>query len=162
MERWGFDPIKTGGIENIQVRNPTQFLACSSVLPFESGSIWGTPKIGLTLQQVRRPKGDTLEPMAPTLSFANVEQQYGNKWYFYHRVDMHRHLRELAEAAGSIIRLGAQVIDVDHETGMIQLKDGSQIQKDLVIIADGQHVSFRVVFPSYKAGANSQIGPSQR
>ncbi|KIW19271.1 hypothetical protein PV08_03565 [Exophiala spinifera] len=107
LQRWGFDSVKAGGIENVQ--------------------------------QVRRPKGDTLEAMAPTLSFANVEQQYGNKWYFYHRVDMHRQLREMAEAAGSIIRLGAQVMDVDPETGVIQLKDGSQIQKDLVIVADGQH-----------------------
>lgn len=104
----------------------------------------------LTMYQVRRPKGDTLEPMAPTLSFANVEQQFGNKWYFYHRVDMHRHLRVLAEAAGSTIRLGAQVIDVDPESGMIFLKNGSQTQKDLVIIADGQHVSVALSasFPS--------------
>ena len=93
------------------------------------------------MHQARRPKGDTLEPMAPTLSFANVEQQFGNKWYFYHRVDMHRHLREMAEAAGSIIRLGTQVTDVDPETGLISLKDGSHVQKDLVIVADGQHVS---------------------
>jgi salicylate hydroxylase len=86
--------------------------------------------------------------MAPTLSFANVEQQFGNKWYFYHRVDMHRHLREMAEAAGSIIRLGAQVTDVDPETGIISLKDGSHVQKDLVIVADGQHVSlFPLPYP---------------
>ena len=79
--------------------------------------------------------------MAPTLSFANVEQQFGSKWFFYHRVDMHRHLKELAESHGTIIRLGNQVMDVDPDTGMIDLKDGSRIQKDLVIIADGQHVS---------------------
>lgn len=79
--------------------------------------------------------------MAPTLSFANVEQQFGNKWYFYHRVDMHRHLREMAESAGAVIRLGAQVMDVDPETGVIDLKDGSRVQKDLVLVADGQHVS---------------------
>ncbi|KAK5022252.1 hypothetical protein LTS07_010128 [Exophiala sideris] len=97
---------------------------------------------GIENIQVRRPKGDTLEPMAPTLSFANVEQQFGNKWYFYHRVDMHRHLREMAETAGTTIRLGAQVVDVDPESGIIHLKDGSQYQKDLVIIADGQHDRF--------------------
>ncbi len=80
--------------------------------------------------------------MAPTLSFANVEQQFGHKWYFYHRVDMHRQLRHLAEEAGAVIRLGNQVMDVDPETGMVDLKDGSRVQKDLVVIADGQHVSF--------------------
>ncbi|KAJ9645596.1 hypothetical protein H2204_001177 [Knufia peltigerae] len=139
LERWGFDSIKAGGIENIQVSHPTIFLGCLHGAPFKSSHVWGTLDSGLKPQQVRRPKGDTLEPMAPTLSFANVEQQYGNKWYFYHRVDMHRQLREMAEAFGSTIRLGAQVMDVDPETGMIHLKDGSQIQKDLVIIADGQH-----------------------
>ncbi|OCT49894.1 putative salicylate hydroxylase [Cladophialophora carrionii] len=106
LQHWGFDCVKAGGIENIQVR---------------------------------RPKGDTLEPMAPTLNFANAEQLYGNKWFFYHRVDMHRRLREQAEEAGSIIRLGNQVMDVDPDTGVISLKDGTTVQKDLVVIADGQH-----------------------
>jgi salicylate hydroxylase len=110
LDSWGFDFVKAGGIENIQVR---------------------------------RPKGDTLEPMAPTLNFSNVEQLYGNKWFFYHRVDMHRCLREQAEAAGAVIRLGNQVMDVDVETGVVFLKDGSKVQKDLVVIAQGQHVSIQ-------------------
>jgi salicylate hydroxylase len=79
--------------------------------------------------------------MAPTLSFTDVEQKYGNKWYFYHRVDMHRRLREMASTAGAIIRLGHQVVDVDIETGVIHLQQGMTSQKDLVIVADGQHVS---------------------
>jgi salicylate hydroxylase len=108
LEHWGFDSVKAGGIENIQVR---------------------------------RPKGDTLEPMAPTLNFSNVEQLYGNKWFFYHRVDMHRCLRAQAEEAGAVIRLGNQVMDVEPETGVITLKDGTTAQKDLVVIAQGQHVS---------------------
>lgn len=101
---------------------------------FDSGKAGGIENI-----QVRRPKGDTLEPMAPTLSFVDVEKQFGNKWYFYHRVDMHRQLREMAEANGAAIRLGKQVKDVDVDTGIIELTDGSQIQKDLVVAADGQH-----------------------
>ena len=113
LEHWGFDPVKAGGIENIQVR---------------------------------RPKGDTLEPMAPTLNFSNVDKLYGNKWYFYHRVDMHRRLKDLAEEAGAVIRLGNQVMDVDCESGVISLKDGSKVQKDLVVVADGQHVSVHWLF----------------
>lgn len=58
---------------------------------------------------------------------------------------MHRALKDQAEAAGAVIRLGNQVMDVDPETGVIDLKDGSKVQKDLVVIADGQHVS--VSFP---------------
>lgn len=85
--------------------------------------------------------------MAPTLNFSNVEQLYGDKWYFYHRVDMHKHLREMAEAAGAIIRLGQRVDDVELETGIIHLQDGATVQKDLVIVADGQHVSPCLDFP---------------
>jgi hypothetical protein len=84
--------------------------------------------------------------MAPTLNFSNVEQLYGDKWYFYHRVDMHKHLREMAEAARAVIRLGQRVDDVEIETGIIHLKDGSTVQKDLVIVADGQHVSISHIF----------------
>lgn len=85
--------------------------------------------------------------MAPTLNFSNVEQLYGDKWYFYHRVDMHKHLREMAEAAGAVIRLGQRVDDVELETGIIHLQDGATVQKDLVIVADGQHVSSCLAIP---------------
>lgn len=78
--------------------------------------------------------------MAPTLSFANVEELYGSKWHFYHRADMHKALRNMVETAGGIIRLGCAVTDVEIETGVISLQDGRQIQKDLVVVADGQHV----------------------
>ena len=46
--------------------------------------------------QVRRPKGDTLEEMGKPLFFRDVEQKYGTKWNFYHRVDAHNSLKELA------------------------------------------------------------------
>ncbi len=58
---------------------------------------------------------------------------------------MHRRLKEQAEEAGAIIRLGAQVMDVECETGVIFLKDGSKVQKDLVVVADGQHVSSSLI-----------------
>lgn len=111
LKKWGLDSVKTGGIQ---------------------------------IKQVRRPKGDTLEPMAPTLDFSDIPERYGSEWYFYHRVDMHKQLRLMAEdpemeGTASVIRLGCQVVDVDPEEGIITLKDGTTIQKDLVIIADGQH-----------------------
>jgi len=111
LKRWGFDSVKTGGIE---------------------------------IKQVRRPKGDTLEPIAPTIDFSDIPSRYGNEWYFYHRVDMHRQLRLMTEDpelenTPSAIRLGCQVVDLDPEEGIITLKDGTTVQKDLVIVADGQH-----------------------
>lgn len=94
---------------------------------------------GIDNIQVRRPKGDTLEPMAPTLSFADVKEKFGTRWLFYHRVDMHRTLREMAEAHGAAIRLGKKVVDVDVDAGIIHIDGGAKHQKDLVVIADGQH-----------------------
>lgn len=94
---------------------------------------------GIDNEQVRRPKGDTLEPMAPTLSFADVKEKFGTRWLFYHRVDMHRTLRELAEEQGALIRLGNKVVDVDVDAGIIHIEGGAKHQKDLVVIADGQH-----------------------
>ena len=45
----------------------------------------------------------------------------------------------MAESHRATIRLGCQVVDLDPETGVIEFKDGSKIQKDLVVVADGQH-----------------------
>ena len=109
---------------------------------------WGfdTKKAGgIENIQVRRPKGDTLENMGPTLRFDHVEKTYGSKWNFYHRVDMHQELKDRAldpngPGKPAVIKLGSQVVDVDCEEGIITIKDGSKHQFDLVIIADGQHV----------------------
>ena len=115
LNGWGFDGVKAKGIENIQVR---------------------------------RPKGDTLENLGPPLFFDHVEEKYGAKWNFYHRVDVHNSLKEIATSpnAGAgkpvVVRLGSQVIDVDCENGIITVKNGGKYQKDLVVIADGQHDRF--------------------
>lgn len=82
--------------------------------------------------------------MAPTIDFRDIPQRYGSEWYFYHRVDMHKQLRAMAEdpaldGTPSKINLGCQVTDVDVEEGIITLKDGTTVQKDLVLVADGQH-----------------------
>jgi salicylate hydroxylase len=69
-----------------------------------------------------------------------------------HRVDLHRELRRLATMpvmprADSIagppaqIRLGDAVEGVDCEQGVLTLASGHKVTKDLVIIADGAHVS---------------------
>ena len=83
--------------------------------------------------------------MGKPLFFRDVEEKYGAKWNFYHRVDVHRSLKEMAEdpeAPGkpATIRLGSQVVDIDCDAGIITLIDGTKHQKDLIVVADGQHV----------------------
>lgn len=95
--------------------------------------------------QVRRPKGDTLEEMGKPLLFHDIEKKFGAPWNFYHRVDAHNSLKELAtdpELPGkpAVIKLASQVVDLDCDSGVLTLKDGTTVQKDLVVVADGQHV----------------------
>src|SRR5438045_2842134 len=91
------------------------------------------------LLQVRRPKGDTLEEMGKPLLFHDVEQKFGAPWNFYHRVDAHNSLKELATDPGlsgkpAVIKLASQVVDLECETGVLTLKDGTTIQKDLIVV----------------------------
>ena len=76
--------------------------------------------------------------------------KYGAPWYLYHRIDLHTELKRLATAptCGSQqakINLSSEVVDVDCEKGTLTLANGSVHRKDLIIAADGVHVSLTVV-----------------
>ncbi|PSN74693.1 FAD/NAD(P)-binding domain-containing protein [Corynespora cassiicola Philippines] len=74
--------------------------------------------------------------------FAGVEGRFGGRMCSYHRVDLHSGLRELAEKGGAVIKLGCEVVDVEPERGVVHLKNGETIQKDLWVMADGCHTTF--------------------
>ncbi|KAK4247617.1 3-hydroxybenzoate 6-hydroxylase [Corynascus novoguineensis] len=67
-------------------------------------------------------------------------------WSF-HRVDLHRGLRDLATAtANSVvsgtpvqIRLGCKIEGIDCEAGVLHVSDSRTIHKDLLVLADGAH-----------------------
>ena len=73
--------------------------------------------------------------------FSDIEKEFGYRLSFYHRADLHHCMRSLAESkefpGKLVLRLGAKVKDVDSKLGVIHLEDGSQCQKDLVVIANG-------------------------
>ncbi|KAI0546236.1 FAD/NAD(P)-binding domain-containing protein [Xylaria curta] len=93
--------------------------------------------------------------------YADIEVQMGAPCLSFHRVDLHKGLRALStEGSGTgddvaeegegesgnktkgtpvTIRLGCEVQNVDCENGILTLADGSKVQNDLVIIADGAH-----------------------
>lgn len=78
--------------------------------------------------------------------WAHVPETYGTDWYALHRADLHQELRHLATnpPAGikpADLKFGKRVISVDCEQGIIDFEDGEQIQKDIVVGADGLHVS---------------------
>ncbi|KAL5387368.1 hypothetical protein DPSP01_003590 [Paraphaeosphaeria sporulosa] len=74
--------------------------------------------------------------------FEDVEERFGARMCAYHRVDLHSGLRELAEKAGATINLGAEVVDVKPEDGVVTLATGQTVQKDLWVLADGSRCPF--------------------
>lgn len=86
---------------------------------------------------MRRVRADNLEVDSQEI-FTETEAKYGNRWAFFHRADLHTELRNLVQAP---IELASEVTKVDPHTATINLVDGRVIQKDLLVIADGAHVS---------------------
>lgn len=94
--------------------------------------------------QTRLQKGKTLEKIYSE-SLTEVEGLYGHKVWFFHRVDLHEGLRDVIRKTLNhlpVVRLGAEVKDLDCEGGLIALTDGSKHMKDLVVVADGTHSCF--------------------
>lgn len=69
---------------------------------------------------------------------------------FYHCVDLHQGLLELAlepdtdsgkKGTPIIVRTGTEVESVNCGEGILMLASGEQIRKDLLVVADGAHVS---------------------
>ncbi|GKT91308.1 salicylate hydroxylase [Colletotrichum tofieldiae] len=79
------------------------------------------------------------------IPWTDFTPKYGAPWYFFHRVDLHSELRKMAteptatRSQTARIHLGTSVSRVD-ENGTIHFEDGTSIQKDVVIAADGIRV----------------------
>ncbi|KAF2100650.1 FAD/NAD(P)-binding domain-containing protein [Rhizodiscina lignyota] len=76
-------------------------------------------------------------------SFDHVQAKYGHAFNAFHRVDLHREMRRIAEdKLGVQINLGSHVKKIDCPTGTLMLEDGREIQNDLVVVADGVKSQF--------------------
>lgn len=106
-------------------------------------------------------RADTLE-VAYRDSFEDVERRYGDRFCAFHRVDLHTVLRELAEqekgeegyGPAATIHLGAEIVEVDADQGVLTVVDGRKIKKDLIVLADGNHVCCLLSFPWNWDGAD--------
>ncbi|KAL9062190.1 MAG: hypothetical protein Q9157_009143, partial [Trypethelium eluteriae] len=100
---------------------------------------WGLdfPALGETLKlQARSLNAETLE-CEERMDLTGAKEKYGDVLNGFHRVDIHRGLREKAEELGVKILLGKEVVDLDCEAGTFTTKDGETVTKDLIILADG-------------------------
>jgi salicylate hydroxylase len=76
-----------------------------------------------------------------------MEDKYGARWWALHRVDLHGELLRLATTTDipgkpAVMRLVSEAIGLDYEEGLLTIKDGTQIKKDLKVLADGSHSHF--------------------
>jgi salicylate hydroxylase len=114
LEHWGFDFVNARPVENRHFR------------------LMAAQDLKLLFEQ----------------EYADLDKQFGFKAWSFHRVDLHKGLFELAletcEGKGlpARIRLGCEVKKVDFERGTLVLGDGTCIEKDLIIVADGAHVGW--------------------
>ncbi|KAK0702961.1 hypothetical protein B0T26DRAFT_659249 [Lasiosphaeria miniovina] len=98
-------------------------------------------------QSVRLVSADQLATISQE-DYPDIAAQLGHACWSFHRVDLHRGLRDLATdpavqdgtfGCSVEIRLGCEAVGVDCNLGKIQLADGRAVVKDLVVIADGAH-----------------------
>lgn len=84
--------------------------------------------------------------------YTDLQKDYGHDSLFFHRVDLHRGLLDLASKAGYedckagppvAIRAATEVQAIDCDAGLLTLASGQSVTKDLVVVADGAHVRQR-------------------
>jgi salicylate hydroxylase len=78
--------------------------------------------------------------------FADFEERYGAPYIVIHRADIHRVLHEHAVKAGVEVRLGSRVAHYDFEGGLVQLKNGTELEADIVVAVDGINSVARKAF----------------
>ncbi|KEF59116.1 uncharacterized protein A1O9_03960 [Exophiala aquamarina CBS 119918] len=77
-------------------------------------------------------------------SLAHIESQYMYPWYFFHRVDLHNGLKDLAfgevgQGIPAVLKLQSRLASVNATDTSLNFEDGSVVSADLIIGADGVH-----------------------
>jgi salicylate hydroxylase len=75
-----------------------------------------------------------------------LKHAFAYPWQLCHRIDLHNSLKEIAmreqgKGVPVVIHLQSRVVEVNVEEVSITLQEGQKIQGDLLIGADGVHVS---------------------
>ncbi|KLP10120.1 Uncharacterized protein LW94_9233 [Fusarium fujikuroi] len=98
---------------------------------------------GVQNKQMRMVHPQTLEDLVVE-NFSHVENDYGAPFMFFHRVDLHTALKDMALSSDErypglpvVIHNGHSVTSLDCEKATIVLDNGQTFQRDLVVVADG-------------------------
>lgn len=102
---------------------------------------------GVQSKQMRMVDPHTLKDLVVE-NFSYVEDEYGAPFMFFHRVDLHTALKEMALSSNErylgspvVIHNGNSVTSLDCERATILLDNGEAFRKDLVVVADGVRAS---------------------
>ncbi|KAF5568670.1 3-hydroxybenzoate 6-hydroxylase [Fusarium napiforme] len=98
---------------------------------------------GVQNKQMRMVHPQTLEDLVVE-NFSQVEDDYGAPFMFFHRVDLHTALKDMAVSSDErypgppvVIHNGRSVTSLDCEKATIVLENGDTFEKDLIVVADG-------------------------
>ncbi|KAK3308961.1 uncharacterized protein B0T15DRAFT_565948 [Chaetomium strumarium] len=114
-------------------------------------SAWGlTPTLAPlaavpTSLSVRRYDGTKLLAHEPALQ-DQMHARYGHPFWDVHRVDLQQAMVARCRSLGVSIRLGARAVGVDFEAARVHLLNGSAVQADAVLLADGLWSAIRPAF----------------
>jgi flavin-dependent dehydrogenase len=71
----------------------------------------------------------------------NFRETFGAPYYVIHRANFHTALHRRVLDLGVKVKLAARVVKYEPQEGKVTLADGSVVLGDLIIAADGMHVS---------------------
>lgn len=99
--------------------------------------------------------------------YADIAERMGAASWSFHRVDLHRGLRELAtrqdgEGDPVEVRLGAEAVGVDCGAGVVRLNDDTLVEGELIVIADGAHVGSLTSLPNLQESSADGKGKKNR
>ncbi|TDZ14512.1 FAD-dependent monooxygenase OpS4 [Colletotrichum orbiculare MAFF 240422] len=124
---------------------------CTSLLRhlgIEPEEIGATTMLNMVMKESKTLKA--LDEMTEKVKQATVRPapSKATNIYFIHRADLHSAIKEKATAAEGKgkpveLRVGSQVVNVDHAAGTVTLADGTVIAGDVVVAADGVHSACR-------------------
>lgn len=70
------------------------------------------------------------------------QKRYGGPYVQVHRADLQQSLLKVAERNGVKVHTKSRIVDYDFDTPAMVSQDGSRIEKDLILAADGRSYLF--------------------
>lgn len=142
MERYDIRCICLGRIKKIQVGAGIQIPPNSGRLlhrwgVFEHLQKWAVAPDGINLR--RWQNGQVIGYTGLGDAFIS---DFEVPYYVVHRAHFHEALHTQAKELGVKIELNKEVVKYDEAKGSVMLKDGSIVQGDLVVAADGKGALF--------------------